>query len=269
MKTASSALKTYLANNRNLIFADLWTITTKSGVVLNYTTWDRDLTVGGVVYKSHDVILKQGKFKQTRGLEINQVDLTCYPSLGNQGNIPPSMVNGVPFLKAIRTGIFDRAVVQRQRLYMPTPGDTSLGTITLFLGEIIDGNPSQNIGIFKCADATNLLNIYMPRRQYQPTCAWTFGDSNCTFNKAALTVNSAVGQGSSGTIIYAALTEASGYFNYGTVKFLSGVNAGWSRAIKTYARGQITLTGPFPSQPAVGDQFSTPSSRVGHITLTP
>jgi hypothetical protein len=120
---------------------------------------------------------------------------------------------------------------------------------------VTDTDCTRNTATLKCKDATNLLNIYMPRRQYQPTCSWTFGDSNCTIDKAALTVNSSVGAGSGGNLILAPLTEPAGYFNFGTVTFTSGLNEGISRSVKTYARGSITLTGPLPSPPAVGDTF--------------
>ena len=255
MKTASTALQNYLATTRDLSFADLWSLALKNGFTVNYAAWDHDLTVGGVTYKSRDVLVTGGKFKQVRGLEVNETDVTCYPNLGAQFGTP-SMVGGVPFLKAVRTGLFDRATATRQRIFMPTPGDTSLGAITLFLGEVVDVDPTQNTAILKCKDATNLLNIYMPRRQYQPTCPWTFGDSNCTFNKSSLTVNSTVAPGSGGNLILAALTQASGFFNFGSVIFTSGLNNGISRAVKSYARGAINLTGPFPQPLTAGDTFS-------------
>lgn len=255
MKNAGSSLIAYLNSTRLLLYADLWSFALKNGVTVNYTSWDTDLTVSAVTYKSHDVLLNGGKFKQVRGLEVNETDVTCYPNLGAQFGTA-SIVGGIPFLQAVRSGLFDRATVTRQRLFMQTPGNTSLGAITLFLGEVTDSDATRNTAVLKCKDATNLLNIYMPRRQYQPTCPWTFGDSNCTFNKSSLTVSSTVRAGSGGTIILASLAQAAGYFNYGTVAFTSGLNAGISRAVKTFSPGSITLTGPFPAAISVGDGFN-------------
>jgi hypothetical protein len=110
---------------------------------------------------------------------------------------------------------------------------------------------------FKCKDATNLLNIYMPRRQYQMTCPWTFGDSNCRFNKSSLSVASSCLPGSVGTTIICGLANQSGYFNFGDLLFTTGLNAGVRRAVKSFAaNGIITVTGPFPQTINVGDVFT-------------
>ena len=117
----------------------------------------------------YDVLIVGGKFKQVRGLEVNETDVTCYPNLGAlQGNA--STVGGVPFLQAVRAGLFDRAIITRQRAFLTSWADTtvSMGAVTLFLGEVTDSEITRNQAILKCKDATNLLNIYMPRRQYQP-----------------------------------------------------------------------------------------------------
>lgn len=252
MKQASSGLISLLATKKELIFADLWTFTLKNGTVLRYTNWDTNLKVGGNTFASHDVILVGGKIKQTRGLEVNETDLTCYPNLLGT----PSLVGSIPFLKACVTGLLDRATAQRERIFMPTPGDVSLGTVRIFLGEITEIDVTRNTAILKCKDATNLLNIYMPRRQYQPTCPWTFGDSNCTFNKSSLTVTSSVGAGSNGVTLLSALAQVDGYFNFGAVMMISGLNNNVSRAIKSYQTGVVTLTGAFPQPLSPGDTFN-------------
>jgi uncharacterized phage protein (TIGR02218 family) len=218
--------------------------------------------ISGKDYLSHQIILKSGKFKQIRGLEVNECDLVCYDYGLQSGN--PMLVGQTPFLQAVRQGMFDRAVVNRYRIFMTNNsngqanwGDTSLGTVLLFTGEVTDVEVTRNMATLKCKDATNLLNIYMPRRQYQPSCPWTFGDSNCTFNRTSLTVSTVVSAGSSGTTINAVtLTQGAGYFNYGVVAFTSGVNQGISRTIKSYSNGEIILSGPFPNPPQTGDMFT-------------
>lgn len=276
MKIASDALKNLLATNRNLIFADCWTFTCKSGSILRYTTWDTDLIIDGNVFASHDVIIVNGSLKQTRGLEVNQTDLIMYPNLG----ATPSVVNisagvvavygglmslastsdgspaQIPFLQAARSGIFDRAKAERFRIFMSTPGDTSLGAVRIFLGEVNGIEVTRTQAKFTCKDGTDILNIQMPRRQYQATCPWTFGDSDCAFNKTSLSESSAVNAGSASTQILCGLTDTAGKFNYGTVKMTSGQNSGLARSVKSYQPGQITLTGAFPNAIATGDTFT-------------
>ena len=270
----------FLSSNDVLVSADFWTFTLKNGTTLNYTTWDTDVVISGTTYKSHDVILAGGKMKQTRGLEVNEVDLTCYPNLGSSpstitpNNLNPAKIyglldysgatiSGLPFLQACVSGVLDRATAQRFKGFCLGPVSAGYpqnfgyyGLIRLFLGEITDVEVTRNTATLKMKDATNLLNIQMPRRQYQPTCTWTFGDSNCTFNRASLTVSSTVNTGSASTTINCGLTQQAGYFNFGTVTFTSGKNAGVTRMVKSYNTGVITLSGSFPQPLVVGDAFS-------------
>lgn len=277
MKIASSGLISLLGSTKNLIFADLWKFTLKNGAVLAYTTWDTDLIVDGVTYASHDVILKSGARKQARGLEVNTIDIDCMPNLTNN----PSVVsvpspNGVVavygglmslaqtqsqigakflFLQACVQGILDRGKAECFRIFMPMPGDVSLGPVRIFLGEINNVKATRNMATLTCHDQTDILNIYMPRRQFQPKCSWTFGDSNCTFDKSTVTSSSTV-TNVSGNTITCGLTDVAGFYNFGSVTFTSGANTGLSRSIKNYQVGQVTFTGPFPQPIQIGDTFS-------------
>lgn len=262
MKTAGTSMQTLLGTTRILATAYLFTITLKNGTVLTYTDWDTDLVISGVTYKSHDAVVTSGPVKQARGLEPNELELTFYPSQGVNGE-PISMVSGSPFLQACVASLFDRASVQRARVFCPGPVNAAnpqtfntYGPIQDFLGEITEVDVTRNTAVFKCHDTTYLLNTYMPRRQFMPTCSWTFGDTNCGFNRASLTVASAVGAGSSGTNLVCALAQAAGYFNYGNVVMTSGLNNGISRAVQQYGPGAVTLTGPFPFTMNPGDTFN-------------
>ena len=255
MKNASSGLITLLGSSRQFAMADLWTFTLVNGTVLRYANWDQNLTVSSNVFAARDVLITGGKLTQQRGLEVNETELTCFPSLG-ANNRPISKIGNIPFLQALRSGLLDNATAQRERLFMPTPGDVSLGTVRIFLGLVTEVDVTRNMATVKCKDLTYLLNIYMPRRQYMPTCAWTFGDSNCTINKAALAVNSAIGAGTTATSIVCNLSQAAGLFNFGTVTMTSGLNSGISRAVKNYSPHAVTLTGPFPQAFSVGDTFT-------------
>ena len=252
MKTASGALQTYLASGQQFIMADLWTITLTNGTVLRYSSADISITYGGNVYNAKDVLCEGAPVDQSTGLEVGTTSVECMPNYGAS----PSTVAGVPFLQAAREGMFDMAQLQKDRLFMSAWGNLSLGTVNVFLGQITDVSVTRNMATFKCKDARNLLNIYMPRRQFQPTCPWVFGDSNCGFNRAGLTVSSTVATGSSGSTIVCGLAQASGYFTAGVVKWTSGLNAGISRMIKSYSTGSVQLVAPPPNPLSVGDTFN-------------
>lgn len=254
MKPASPALIALLANNSLFFMADLWQFTLRNGTVLRYTNWDMPLTLGGNTYSASDVLCDGGKLSATVGLLAGDDEITCYPNTA----IGPyqSLVSVQPFLKAVAQGYFDRAIVKKVRVFMLTPGDTTPGGMTIFVGEVVDAQPTRNTAILKMKDMRNLLNLYMPRRQFQPTCAWVFGDSNCGFNRAGQAVNSTVAAGGAGSIINCGLSQDAGFFNNGTVAFTGGVNNGLSRSVKSYAPGIIQLVAPFPNYPALSDPFT-------------
>ena len=256
MKPAGTPLINYLATATELLYADLWSLALKNGITLYYADSDYTigggLTVGGHLYKTTDVLIDGAELDQQVGLTVNETDVTCTP---NQGTAP-SMVGSMTFLSAAQLGLFNRAVVKKSRLFMQTPGDTSLGAVLIFLGEITDLTVTRTQAIFKCKDLKNLLNIYLPRRQYQPTCSWVFGDANCGFDRASLTVSSSIEAGSSTGILVCGLSQVAGYFNNGTVEATSGINNGISRTVKTYSPNSITLVAPFPNTFANGDTFN-------------
>ena len=132
MKSASAALIQHLYTYDQFLMADLWTITTKSGVTLRYTDYDRDLTVSGNTFSCNKAIISGDTYRAVKGLETDEMELqfTPNPSAGET-------VSTMPLLQAIVLGLFTRAVVKRERLFMPTAGDTSLGTVILFYGEIM------------------------------------------------------------------------------------------------------------------------------------
>lgn len=252
MKNASTALKTYLASTTNLIMADLWTITLINGTILRYTNADINLNPSSNLFTASDVLVEGGELDAAYGLDANNTLVTCYPS-------PNSFAGGVPFLVAAASGQFDRATIRKERIFMPKWGDvtTLAPAVLLFLGQVTGVKPTRYTCELTCKDAKNLLNIYMPRRQYQPTCAFVFGDASCGFDRSSIAVNSTTTAGSSLSVLLAtALTQVAGFFNNGTVKFTSGLNNGISRTVKTYNPGYIQLVAPFPNQPQVGDTFT-------------
>ena len=220
-----------LNGNTLFLMADLWSIALRNGVTLFYTNADINITLGTVTYIAGDVLCTGGKLSS------------------------PSTVGGIPFLVALQNGVFDRAVVTKKRVFMPTWGDTSNGAITIFLGEITDSTITRNTATMQVKDMRNLLNIFMPSRQYQPTCPWVFGDTNCTFSRSGIAVTSTV-ISAAGSIINCGLTNAAGFFNNGTLKFTSGANTNIIRSVKGWISGQATIVAPFPVPPSAGDAFT-------------
>lgn len=256
MKTANAALLAILNGIPNFLYADLWTFTLKNGDVKYYTDFSVDLTVGGHIFKSNVVGITGATYKLQRGLQVDENTISLFPIENSTEG-----TNGVPILQAVQQGLFDRAVVRRQRQFMPsltagaTP-DLSANAISLFIGEVTDSDVTRMSAQLKIKSMINLLNIQMPRRQYQPTCSWVFGDSNCLFSRGSLIQSGIVATGSAGNTILCGLASAAGFFNNGAVKMTSGLNSGVSRSVKSYTVGVVVLANPFPNPLVVGDAFT-------------
>lgn len=249
MKSASSGLINLLNSGQQLLMADLYTFTLADGTVYRCTTCDIDLTVGGNLFTSTGPAIKRSNTKTVLGVEVDGLKITVASSAS-------VLIEGVPILQAFVKGLFDGAIVQLGRVFMPTWGDTSLGAVNLFTGRISDIICGQIEAEVTVKSDLELLNIMMPRNIYQPGCIHTLYDAGCTLNKASFGVNgSVVGVGTT-TTVWCNLTQASGYFSLGTITFTGGANNGISRTVKVYSLGVFTLMFPLGVVPAPGDTFT-------------
>lgn len=248
MKSASSGLIALLNSGQQFIMADLYTFNLVGGMVLRYTSADGALTVGGNTFDGGSVIIERSRIRTVIGVEVDTLDI-------NIAAMPEHLVGTTPILKALRNGALDGASLTVERCFMPTWGDTSLGTVVLFSGKVAD----MEVGRFEAKIRVNsdlhLLNIQMPRNLYQPGCLNTLFDGACTISKASFGASSTVNGGSTTSVINCGLTQAAGHFDMGTITFTAGVNVGVTRSIKQYTPGVITLMNPLVSTPLPTDTF--------------
>jgi uncharacterized phage protein (TIGR02218 family) len=91
---------------------------------------------------------------------------------------------------------------------------------------------------------------------FSSTCRASFGDAKCGLDAASHRVSGGVSAVTSSQIFAASLTAATGYYNYGVVKFISGANSGLSMEVKEYIKDvAVTLVLPMPYAIEVGDNF--------------
>jgi uncharacterized phage protein (TIGR02218 family) len=260
MKSASGALITLLATNQ-FFMADLFTFTLVNGTILRYTTGDADLVSGGNTFLADGPRLKRTKTHWKIGLDVDEMDIEVYPRATD-------LVNGVAFLTACLRGAFDGAVIQVERAFMATYGDTSAGTVITFAGRVAEIDLGRTIATFKVNSHLELLNMQMPRNLYQPGCLHTLYDSGCTLVKATFSLNKTVGSSPTLSVIPVPGTgQAAGYYDLGTLLFTSGVNNGVSRTVKAWDGTNATLTVPLPAVPTVGDAV-TISAGCDHLQST-
>jgi hypothetical protein len=195
------------------------------------------------------------------GVQSDELDVDVYPA-------PTDLLGELSWSDAAWQGQLDGAVVTLERAFMGASGggygDTSAGTVVLFVGRVSDLEASRTLVQIKVRSHLDLLNIMMPRRLWQPQCTFNFGDAMCGYNRVAGTnaqglatgvgqVTFACGAGSTPNLILG--SPLSGQYYQGTLIGLTGANAGQTRTITGIVAGQIGLKIGFLSTPVAGDTF--------------
>jgi uncharacterized phage protein (TIGR02218 family) len=254
---------------RTFEFADLYTITLTSGIVLRYCTADVSISVNGVVWKHNEVRVDSKDKKATghwkTGLDVDQWVVDFMPRLEDPltGDAFPDKINGTPWGIAVIQGAFDGAQVQVDRAYFaawPRTGAllaSPVGVLTLFyglMGSIDSGTTSYTLTIN--SHVQMLSTKRQPHVDYQAACSHTLFDAGCTLLRAAYAVPCTVVTINRNVMTYTGGALAgSGTAVLGTVTMTSGLNDGLSRTVRAWVAGTVTLIAPFPFVTAVGDTF--------------
>jgi hypothetical protein len=178
MKPASAALVALLANSEQFIMADLYTLTLVGGSILRYSAAPTAISANGHIF------VLGPKFERSRtkvviGTQVDELEVRVYPESADQ-------IGDLPFLEAAWQGQLDGALLQLERAFMPTYGDTSSGTVVLFAGRISDIDCSRTGVELKCRSHLELLNIQIPRRLWQASCGHFCGRCASSTAKAFL-----------------------------------------------------------------------------------
>lgn len=247
MKAASAGLIALLNSGSQFFMADLYSFTLVGGTVLRYTGYDVALVSGGNTFAP--LPIKRGAIREQVGINVEQLVMDVFADATN-------LVNATAFLTAAAQGALDGARLQLERVFMPTIGDTSLGTLVRFLGRVSDIVVSRTKAQITVKSDMELLNIQMPRNIYQPGCVHTLFDAGCTLVKANFAVAGTASAGATASVVPCSLSQAAGYFDLGTVLFTSGANNGVLRSVKSYTPGNLVLARPLLAVPVNGDTLT-------------
>src|SRR6266446_261343 len=247
MKFASPALIALLQSSDCFIMADLYTITLVGGVVLRYSAAPTGLSANGYAF-ARGPKFERSKTKVVIGTQVDELEVKIYPETTD-------FIGTTLFLEAAWQGQLDGALLQLERAFMPTYGDTSPGTVVLFAGRISDIDCSRSGIELKCRSHLELLNIQIPRRLWQASCTHVFGGPMCQFDRESLSITFSAGAGSTQTVITNAPSSARP-FALGTITGVTGSNAGVSRTSAAFVIGTtVTVKLAFLFPVATGDQF--------------
>jgi uncharacterized phage protein (TIGR02218 family) len=188
--------------------------------------------------------ISRSNLKWAVGLTVDTLNLMI-----DAPNLAPLIVNG----------FFDGARVQLDRLYGTSFGQW-IDSVTLFAGNVAD---IKTLGRTRCEfevrSRVELMNNSLPRQIYQPSCRWSLFDPGCTLNKLSFGVVGIVQSGSTQFQLAGAagLGFTDGYFDLGTIVFVTGPNAGFAVTVKNYSHtnGTVTFFALLPKPPNTGDTF--------------
>lgn len=253
MKTASAPLIALLAT-RNFIYADCFTITMTTGDIFRYTTAQVDVTTaplsGGadVTWTAGTVLIEGLRSRASVGLTVDSQDAKITAEA-------TQLVLGIPFITALRLGLFAGATIHRDRYYAAAWGSAWVGGMPKFhgrIGAVSDiGRLSASI---KVKSDLILLDQPMPKNLQQPDCMNTLYDTGCGLLRASFVVAGAVGAAPSSIVIPWAGALAK--FGQGTITFTSGANNKMRRTIKQATGSALVLAFPLPVTPTAGDTFN-------------
>jgi uncharacterized phage protein (TIGR02218 family) len=217
-------------------------------MVLRYSAAATALTANGNTFALGPKF-ERTKTKVVIGTQVDELEVKLYPE-------PDDLIGAMPFLEAARQGQLDGALLQLERAFMPTYGDTSPGTVVLFAGRVSDIECTRTGLEIKCRSHLELLNIQMPRRLWQSSCTHLFGDAMCQFDRSSMRVTFTAEHGSTQTQIATSVSlNPAGLYLQGTIVGETGANAGSIRTIANMGGGWICVKLAFLSPVVAGDGF--------------
>jgi len=252
VRSATPALLAHLdalrAGDGRSLVADLYTFMLRTGTVLAYTNADVPITWNGYTYLSDGILVDGLRFKCTAGLDVDHQQITIAAREADT-------VSGVPFLQALRIGVFDGCEIRRERAFLTAWNNAPVGAVILFRGRIgtIDKIGRTEAEITVNSDLV-LLDLDMPRNLYTPNCLHVLYDSGCGLDKEAFGADGTVGAGSGRTVIN--WSGSSEVYKQGTLSFTTGTSSGLTATIKDATSSSLTLGYPLPDAPALGDGFT-------------
>ena len=297
MKQVSAALSAIIQNSRaisqgglpsGLVFYDLYTITTTSGLTLTYTTSLFPITApseaifsapkadgsgnvwyNGITWTPFPIDVKDSKATGhwKVGLDADQWQVKITPRYNTSPFLTTDMIGEQPWLAAAASGALDNADCIVSRAYFsvqPTrggsPAQVPAGTLIQFRGYLSEVDCTVTSAVLTINDYRLLMQSQMPRNYYMPQCRFRFGSNRCGVRLAFYTKSGSAKGGSTPSQILSlspvAAPNGSRTYAQGYMTMTSGLNTGFSRGVRAWDGGStFGLLSPFPFEIAPGDNF--------------
>ena len=169
-----------------IAFAECFTFITTTGTQYTWTNVDYDVHFDGFIFLANGPLVSGLKYKGSVGLEVDKQQITIAAR-------PTDVVNGAPFLVALRDGAFDGAPVYRDRVFLTGPAGAVVGGVRMFQGRIstVD-NVGRTQATVTVASDLVILDYDMPRNVFSPTCLHVLYDAGCGIIRGTFSLDGAV-----------------------------------------------------------------------------
>jgi uncharacterized phage protein (TIGR02218 family) len=232
-----------------IAFAECFTFITATGTQYTWTNVDYDVHFDGFTFLANGPLVSGLKYKGSVGLEVDKQQITIAAR-------PTDVVNGAPFLVALRDGAFDGAPVYRDRVFLSGSAGGVVGGVRMFQGRIstVDSVGRTQAAVTVASDLV-ILDYDMPRNLFSPTCLHVLYDAGCGIIRGTFSLDGAVGPGSNSNTINFSGARAGDV--QGSLVFTSGANANVRATVRSVNVGtSYLLMYPLPFAPAEGDMFN-------------
>jgi uncharacterized phage protein (TIGR02218 family) len=214
-----------------------WRVERRDGVCLGFTSHDRDLVVGGLVYRSAPGMLPSA---------ISVSDDFDASTLDVSGALTSDSISEAD----LAAGRWDRAAVSLFLVDWEDPGGERLH---LARGELGDVTVKANGFEAELRGAASLLERAVVE-QTSPECRAELGDRRCRVDMAArVHVTRVTGAPEETVVVVAEAPGEDGAYACGRLRWIGGANSGLECAILASEGSELRLQEPPPFAIAVGD----------------
>ncbi|RCS59714.1 DUF2163 domain-containing protein [Parvibium lacunae] len=232
MKTASTQLRSLIESHSFVATANLYRITLASGTSYTLTDHAYDLFWSGSNYISTRIAREKVQLRV--GIEVDSLQVTI--------NTDATQAEPLAFTAGAQLGVLDGAAVSVERAYLSGAAPYQVaGTVYVFSGAVAEVECDSYKVRMTINSQLDLLNIEMPRNKFQAACGYSLYDQDCGVNRASYMFAATVQANSTRALIKTNVTQADGWFDGGSITFVTGNNAGSSVTILKQVGGDLTL----------------------------
>lgn len=213
-----------------------WRLERRDGVAMGFTTHDRDLAIGGLLYRAAPGMLPSA-ITLSDGFSADSIDV--------EGALSSAAITGLD----LRAGRWDGASVRVFMVDWEAPEGEFLPVARGELGEVsIQGDAF----VAELRGPAALLDRAVVE-QTAPECRAMLGDKRCRVDMAGRVILTRIASLVDEEIVEVEAAPAGNAYGYGRLRWLGGANSGLESAVLRSDGVRLTLREPPALAAAIGD----------------